>query len=410
VQVSDPREQLAVLEATPPTQARMSRPLVLLFAVATGVAVASLYYAQPLLGTIRQQLHLSGATAGLLVTVAQLGYACGLMLLLPLGDLLERRRLVAGLMAAAAVALLVMGSARSLPVLLAAAALVGLLSVVAQILVPFAAALAGPQERGRVVGTVMSGLLLGILLARTVAGYLAELGGWPTVYFVAAALMLAMAIALRLALPRQPGTTGLRYPALIGSVFTLVRTEPVLRLRMTYGALTFAEFSILWTSLTFLLTGAPYHYSEGTVGLFGLAGVAGAVIASMAGRLADRGHSNMATGVAAVTMLVVWVPLAFGQSNLALLLLGIVVLDLGIQLMHVTSQSEVYRLRPEARSRLNSAYMTAYFTGGATGSALASYAFAQWGWTGVCAVGAAFGAATTLVWLRTLATTAHATN
>jgi predicted MFS family arabinose efflux permease len=146
------------------------------------------------------------------------------------------------------------------------------------------------------------------------------------------------------------------------------------------------------------------------VGLFGLAGVAGAVIASMAGRLADRGHSNMATGVAAVTMLVVWVPLAFGQSNLALLLLGIVVLDLGIQLMHVTSQSEVYRLRPEARSRLNSAYMTAYFTGGATGSALASYAFAQWGWTGVCAVGAAFGAATTLVWLRTLATTAHATN
>lgn len=373
--------------------------VVLLLGVATGLAVASDYYIQPLLDLVAQALHTSSGSVGLVFTVGQLGYAAGLIFFLPLGDLLERRRLIVAMTLATAVGLGVMGLAGSLPVLMVAAVVVGVLSVVAQILVPFAATLAAPEARGKVVGTVMGGLLLGILLARTMAGYLAEVGGWPTVYRVAAVLMLIMAGLLAWKLPSSRPETGLSYPALLRSTLALMREEPVLRLRALYGALCFAMFSILWNSIALLLAGPPYHYGSGVIGLFGLIGAVGVVGANLAGRLADRGGAVRVTGIAVFGLLLVWLPTVFGQTSLAALIVGILVLDFASQSLHITNQSEIYRLHPEARSRLNSAYMTTYFLGGAAGSGLSTVAYSHFGWNGVCVLGAIFGIVLVVTWL-----------
>lgn len=386
------------METATTPRARLHRGIVLLMAVATGLSVANNYYAQPLLAEIRGDLHLSSGVAGVVVTAAQLGYAAGLVFLLPLGDLVRHRRLVVLLTALNAIGLAAMASATNAPALLGAAVAVGSLSVVAQILVPYAASLAGEEERGRVVGTVMSGLLLGILLARTAAGYLAQIGGWPTVYWVAAVLMLVLAAALRFGLPDMPQENDLGYPALLRSVLTLIRREPVLRLRMAYGAVSFAMFSVLWTSLTFLLAAPPYRYSAGTIGLFGLIGAAGAVGANVAGRIADRGGARWSTMAAMVLLFGSWPLLGLGAHSLAALIAGIIVLDLACQLVHITNQSQIYALSAAARSRLNSAYMTAYFGGGAAGSAMASVAYASHGWTGVCVLGGVLGAIGVALW------------
>jgi predicted MFS family arabinose efflux permease len=381
------------------TATRLPTALVVTLAAATGIAVANLYYAQPLLPAIASDLGLPGATAGLIVTLSQIGYAAGLVLVIPLGDLLERRRLVCVLGAAAALALALAGSAPTGAVLLPATVLVGLLAVQAQTLVPLAASLASDEERGRVVGSVMSGLLVGILLARTVAGYVAELGSWRLVYFVAAVAMLAQSAVLRRALPRSradAAETG--YGALLRSIPSIVRDQPVLRLRSLYGALGMGAFSVLWTSIAFLLAKAPYGYSSGTIGLFGLAGAGGALIAVVTGRLADRGHVALTTAASCALLAVSWIPVALGSGSLAWLLVGVVVLDMAVQGLHLSNQSEIYRLAPEARSRINSAYMTSYFVGGAVGSALSAAAWAAGGWHEVCVVGAAFGVATVVVW------------
>jgi predicted MFS family arabinose efflux permease len=389
--------------ARPPAPgARMDRALVMLLAAATGLAVASNYYVQPLLPVLQAHLRLHGSVAGLVVTAGQVGYAIGLIFVLPLGDLFERRRLIVVLSVGTALALVGFALSTSAAQVMTAAAFVGVLSVVAQLLVPFAASLAADDERGKVVGTVMGGLLLGILVARTVAGYLAELGGWPTVYWVAAGLMLASAVALRFRLPRFHSEAGLTYPRLIASTWTLVWHEPVLRLRMLYGAVSFGGFNVLWTSIAFLLAGAPYHYSTGTIGLFGLVGAAGALAANAAGRLADAGHVRFTTGTAAILLCVSWWPVALGRHSLLALVIGVVVLDLAVQGLHISNQSQIYQLRPEARARLTSAYMTAYFVGGAAGSALSTAAYVHSGWTAVCVVGAAFGALAIVLWAATL--------
>jgi len=373
--------------------------LVWVMAVATGVAVSNNYYAQPLLAVIAGDLHLSHGVAGLIVTVAQAGYAAGLIFILPLGDLVERRGLVALMSLGTAAALVWLGLSGSVGSLLFAALTVGAFTVLGQVLIPFAASLASDAERGRVVGTVMSGLLVGILLARTAAGYLAAAFGWREVYFIAAGLMVGIAALLRLSLPRYPAAGRQSYPALLRSVLALVREEPILRRRAVYGALSFGAFSVLWTSLAFLLAGPAYRYDTGTIGLFGLAGAAGALAASAAGRLADKGHVHATTGACALLLALSWFPLWLGGHSLAALLIGVVVLDIGAQGLHISNQSEIYRLRPEARSRLNSAYMTTYFAGGALGSTGSAFAFSAWGWKGVSAVGAAFGILAGVLWL-----------
>jgi len=376
--------------------------MVILLAVACGAAVANLYYAQPLLHTIAVGVGTSTSNAALLVTATQIGYAAGLVLLVPLGDLLDRRRLVSGLLVVTALGLAGAAAARGLGVLALALGVVGVTSVVAQVLVPFASALASEDERGRVVGQVMSGLLMGILLARTVSGLVASVAGWRVVFAVAAGLMLILSAALWRALPDVPPQGGLPYLRLLASVGSLIREEPVLRLRMVYGGLGMASFSILWTSLALLLSRPPFSYGAGVIGLFGLAGLAGTIAAQAAGRAADRGGARRATGFFLAAIALGWGLCALGRSQVVLLIVAIMMLDLGIQGQHILNQTIIYSLRPDSRSRLTTAYMTGNFLCGALGSAATYLAWRGGGWLAVCALGGGLSALAMLVWLGTL--------
>ncbi len=368
--------------------------------VATGVAVASNYYAQPLLHTIADAFGVPFGQIGMVVTAAQLSYAAGLILLVPLGDLFERRRLIVVMSLLSASGLVISACAPSLAWLLVGTAITGLFSVVAQILVPLAATLASPEKRGKVVGTIMSGLLMGILLARTVAGLLAGIGGWRTVYWVASVLMVVMALALWRGLPKVKSETHLNYPQLLGSVFSLFTHDKLLRTRALLGCFTFANFSILWTSMAFLLAAPPFNYSEGMIGLFGLAGAAGALGARPAGGLADKGKSHITTTASLVLLLLSWAAIWYGHVSVLALIVGILVLDLTVQGVHITNQTVIYRVKPEARNRLTAGYMTSYFIGGAAGSLISASAWQHAGWAGVCAVGAVMAILNLLVWWR----------
>lgn len=369
----------------------LPRSTVALLATATATAVAVAYYSQPLLEAIGTDLDIPDSVTPLIVTLTQVGFAASLFLILPLGDMLNRRRLIVGLSILSALALGLTALAPTGGWVLWLAPLVGAMAVVAQLLVALTASIAAPAQRGRAVGSVMSGLLIGILLARTAAGLIADLAGWRAVYVAAAASMLVVAVVLARRLPsEQPTGTTTNYFHLLGSVFGLVRQQPVLRIRMLFGAIAFAQFSILWTALTGLLSGEPYSYSESAIGLFGVIGAAGAVGARFAGKLADSGRAQVTTWGTAIVMLVSWAALAFGASHLIALVLGIVLLDFAIQGMHITNQSQIYALPGDARSRITSAYMTAYFAGGALGSAAVPIAANGWGWAGVCTVGAGF--------------------
>jgi predicted MFS family arabinose efflux permease len=384
-----------------PLGAGISRATVLLLATTCGAAAASLYYAQPLLHTIAGAFSVSEGTAGLLVTITQAGYVIGLALLVPVGDLLERRRLIAALLVLTAAGLGLAAAAPTFVLFAGALAVVGVSAVVAQIVVPMSSSLAGEHERGSVVGTVMSGLLIGILLARTISGIVAQLFGWRVVFAIAGVAMLLLAAILSRFLPKVPATERLRYPALLRSVLELVKSEPLLRQRMVLGATAFGCFSVLWTSLAFLLSGAPYHYGNAAIGLFGLAGLAGAIAAPVAGRLADRGHGRLAMSAAILVLLASWGLLAFGKGSVAALVVGIVALDLGAQAMHISNQSAVYTLHGQARSRLTTAYMVAYFLGGVVLSATTSALYASGGWYAVCVLGAATAAVGLVTWLVT---------
>ncbi|HCW0181694.1 TPA: MFS transporter [Citrobacter freundii] len=378
----------------------LSPSLILLMSIATGLAVASNYYAQPLLDTIARNFSLSASTAGFIVTAAQLGYAAGLLFLVPLGDMFERRMLIVSMTLLAAGGMLITASSQSLAMLILGTALTGLFSVVAQILVPLAATLATPDKRGKVVGTIMSGLLLGILLARTVAGLLANLGGWRTVFWVASVLMALMAIALWRGLPKMKSETHLNYSQLLGSVFSLFTHDKLLRTRAMLGCLTFANFSILWTSMAFLLAAPPFNYSEGTIGLFGLAGAAGALGARPAGGFADKGKSHLTTTAGLLLLLLSWWAIWLGHSSVPMLIIGILVLDLTVQGVHITNQTVIYRIHPDARNRLTAGYMTSYFIGGAAGSLISASAWQHAGWAGVCLAGMTVAILNLLVWWR----------
>lgn len=378
----------------------LSPALILLMSVATGLAVASNYYAQPLLDTIARAFNLSASSAGFIVTAAQLGYAAGLLFLVPLGDMFERRMLIVSMTLLAAGGMLITASSQSLTMMIIGTALTGLFSVVAQILVPLAATLASPEKRGKVVGTIMSGLLLGILLARTVAGLLASLGGWRTVYWVASVLMVVMALALWRGLPKVKQENHLNYPQLLASVFSLFTQDKLLRTRALLGCFTFANFSILWTSMAFLLAAPPFNYSEGVIGLFGLAGAAGALGARPAGGLADKGKSHLTTSAGLVLLLLSWAAIWYGHVSVLALIVGILVLNLTVQGVHITNQTVIYRVKPEARNRLTAGYMTSYFIGGAAGSLISASAWQHAGWSGVCAIGAIVATINLLVWWR----------
>ena len=382
----------------PPAQP-LPRQLVLLMAVCTGMSAASLYYAQPLLASIRHSLHMSTGTAGLVVSATQVGYITGLVFLVPVGDVVARRVLIPLLAVGLAGCLALVSLSPNATVLLVGSVVIGTLSVAAQVTVAFAASLATDENRGRIVGTVMSGLLLGILLARTAAGYLGQIGSWRTPFQVAAGLMAVLALVLWRALPHDPDRPQVRYVKVLGSVPALLREEPLILLRSVYGAMCFGCFNALWTPLAFLLSGSPYHYATSTIGLFGLLGVVGAGTATFAGRIADRGGAAAMTGVTAVLLLLSWIPIGLGRHSLAGLIVGVIVLDFAVQGLHITNQSIIYRLRPEARSRITSAYMSLYFVGGVLGSVTASALYSADGWAGSSIAGAAFAFVAVALWL-----------
>jgi len=374
-------------------------PLLLFMAIAAGVSVANLYYAQPLLHTLATDFQVSEGAAGIIVTMTQLGYALGLVLLVPLGDLFERRRLITRISFAAAVALVAAALSPRLFWFDVACLFVGVTAVVAQVLVPFAAHLARDADRGRVVGRVMSGLLMGILLARVASGLVSDVLGWRGVYWIAAGMMLLQSIVLGRVLPVELPQSRQSYAALLLSILHLMRDEPVLRRRIVYGMAVFASFSVLWTGLPFLLAPAPYSYSDTVIGLFGLLGVAGVMMASIAGHLHDLGHSKVATGGSLLLVILGFALMGLWPYHVAAIIVGIVLLDLGVQGTQILNQSAIYTLRPEARSRLTTAYMTCFFIGGALGSATAAASYAHLGWSGVALAGGSFGLIGFISWL-----------
>jgi predicted MFS family arabinose efflux permease len=368
-----------------------------LIAVATGAVVANLYYAQPLLHQVGHDFGQGSGPTSLIITCSQVGYAGGLLLVVPLGDLVARRTLVPRVFAVVALSLVGCALAPNLWLFGTASVAVGASSVAGQVMIPFAADLAPEERRGRVVARIMSGLLMGILLARTVSGLVAQLAGWRAVYWSSAALMVVFAVVLSRALPSEGPRPHSSYASLVGSSLALLKQEPVLRRRAWHGACAFAAFSALWTTLAFLASGAPYHYSSAVIGLFGLVGVGGILAANLAGRLADDDRSTLSTVVAGLLLTASFALLDAGRTSLAALVVGIVVLDIGTQGMQITNQAIIYALRPDARSRINSAYMVCYFVGGATGSVTAGLVYSASGWSGVCLLGAGFGLSTMLM-------------
>lgn len=370
----------------------------LLFAVGGGAAVGNLYWAQPLLDEIAADLHASSSLAGLLVTVTQVGYALGILLVVPLGDVLDRRRLVPGVLVASAVALLLASVAPSFGVLLGALGLVGLTTVAGQLLTPLAGDLADPAARGRVVGTVASGMLTGILVSRTVSGLVAQVAGWRAIYVVAAVAALVLAVLLRRSIPHLDRRDRVPYPRLIGSVFRAVAHHRSVQVTLVLGASAFAVFTMFWTALTFLLSAPPFGYSPAAIGLVGLAGLTGAVAAQRVGRLHDRGLSVPVTGAALALGLLSLVVAGLGARSIVVVLVAVVLLDVGVQAANVLNQTRLFAIDPAARSRLNTAFVTGNFIGGAVGSALASVLWGLGGWTAVTIGGAVlFGFALT-VW------------
>lgn len=380
----------------------LSPSIALLFSVTCGLAVANVYFAQPLLDSMAHSLGVATERIGIVVTMTQIGYALGLLLLVPLGDLVNRKRLVLTQIVLCAFALAAVGASSTWPVLLAAMVGVGLMAVLVQVLVAYSAVLAAPSQRGQAIGTVTSGIVLGILLARFIAGLIADLAGWRAVYFVSSGLMLALAAVLCKYVPDIPTrqTKG-GYAGLIRSLFALLLNEPVLQIRGLLALLIFAAFSVLWTALVLPLSAPPLSLPHTVIGLFGLAGVAGALAARRAGGWADRGLGSRVSGLALGLLTLSWLPIGFAQTSLLALVGGIVVLDFAVQAVHVTNQSLIFAARPDAQSRMVGVYMFFYSTGSALGATAATQTYARWGWPAVSLLGAAISATAWGLWFLT---------
>jgi predicted MFS family arabinose efflux permease len=362
----------------------MSAGMTFIMAAACGLIAANLYYSQPLAGPIAASIGLPAHATGLIVTLTQIGYGLGLLLIVPLGDLLENRRLIVTMIGAAAIALVAAGLSTAVLPFLAASLAIGLASTAVQMIVPFAANLAPDAHRGRVVGNVMSGLMVGIMMARPVSSFIARFSSWHLVFFVSAAVMVLLGFALATRLPKRVPQTKLSYFALIASMGRLYATQPVLRRRAFYQACQFAAFSLFWTVTPLVLTGPAFQLSQAGIALFALAGVAGAIASPIAGRLADQDLGRPATifGILSVAIAFLITHLAPEGSAIALALLtfAAILLDFGVTMTLVIGQRAIYGLGADLRSRLNGLFMATFFMGGAIGSAVGAWAFAEGGW------------------------------
>lgn len=354
-------------------------------AIASGATVANLYYNQPLLAVIAQDFDASTPEVSLIPTLTQIGYATGILLIVPLGDCTERRRLIVVMTVCTAIALALAAVSPSLPWLIAASFAIGMTAIAAQIIVPFAAQLAEPAARGKVVGMVMSGLFIGILSARTISGYLGALLPWQAVYWLGSGLMFVLAIVLLQTLPKSQPTLQLSYLRLMASLWPIAK-QPTLQMASIVGAMSFGAFSAFWTTLVFLLKQPPYQYGSDVAGLFGLVGIAGALVAPQVGKVADRRSSFFTMRLGLLTSAIAFTLFWIAGHHLGSLILGVILLDLGVQTTQISNQTSIYRLPIELHSRLNALYIMFYFVGGAIGSYLGAFGWANWEWSGVCAL------------------------
>lgn len=374
-----------------------------LFATAAGMSVANVYYAQPLLDAVAHDFSIPQAAVGGIVTATQLGCGLALLFVVPLGDLLERRRLMLAQALLLAAILAGVGMVASAPLLLAAMLLTGLLgTAMTQGLIAYAAGSAAEHERGRAVGATQGGVFIGLLLARVVAGGIADVAGWRGVYLCSAGAMLLLAALLWRRLPTlERSRANMSYPDLIASMMGLLRRHRMLQVRGVLALLMFAAFNVFWSALVLPLSAAPYAFSRTAIGAFGLVGAAGALAATHAGRQADRGCERQVTLGALLLLLLAWAPLALMPVSLWALVVGIVLLDLGGQAIHVTNQGMIFRTGSQAHSRLVAAYMLFYAVGSGLGALASTQAYARAGWTGVCLLGSGISLAALLFWAAT---------
>jgi predicted MFS family arabinose efflux permease len=375
-------------------------PVILwIMTIATGLVVANIYYNQPLLGDIANTFHISNGQAGQIAMYTQVGYATGLLFIVPLADMFKRKRLMLVDFAFIIAALLLAATAPNVTILGIASFLVGIASVIPQILVPMAAHLAKPEERGKKIGFVMSGLLIGILLSRTLSGFIGEHWGWRSMFYIAAGLMVVMALLIAFLIPEvEPDYKG-SYGNLMKSLLDIAKQEPQLRIAALRGALCFAGFSAFWTTLVFLLQGPPFNQGSAVAGAFGLVGAFGALAASLVGRLSDKADTNKLITYTLILVLLSFVVFYFSGSSLVGLVIGVILLDMGVQATHISNQAIIFSLNPAARNRINTVYMVTYFIGGSLGTFLAAKVWGSYHWAGVCVIGIALSVLVLLVHL-----------
>ncbi len=365
----------------------LSPQLLGILTVATVLTAGNVYYCQPLLGEIASSFHQSAAAVGSIPMLTQAGYVGGLILVTPLGDVLDKRKLVVLLLALAGLALLSAGLATSLPWFALSSLAIGITSVLVQILIPFVAVLSSPAERGKNLGVVVSGALIGILLSRTVSGLIGAHLGWRGIFLIGSALMMILAIFLALSLPSHKGSATIRYPQLLRSIWVLWRDLPGLQALSVTGALMYAALSAFWATLAFHLQSDPYRLGPEVAGSFGLVGALSALSANLTGRYVDRLGSRRVVQICTIAMMLAYVSFLLFTGHLAGLVAGVILLDLGAQAATVSNQAELYRFHPEAQTRLNTIYKILYFGGGACGSALGAVGWEYFGWAGVCGIG-----------------------
>jgi predicted MFS family arabinose efflux permease len=365
----------------------LTNTLIIVMSIACGLTVANLYYIQPLLADIAKTFHVNQLSIGYAAMLTQIGYAVGMIFILPLGDIKEKRNLIVIMLLFSIISLMSMFFSKNIYVLIISSFAVGFTSIIPQLIIPLAAQLANPQQRGQTIGKIMSGLLIGILLSRTVSGILGGYLGWRAVYLIAAIMMFSLMLILRKLIPLCKPVSDIKYTQLLKSLVHLIKTEPILREASINGALMFAAFSAFWTSLIFLLESSHYTMGAEAAGLLGLVGISGALAAPIVGKIADKKGSRFAIGICIIIVIISYVVFYLFGFKMWGLILGIVLLDLGVQSCNVSNQARVHALNEETRNRLNTIYMVSFFLGGALGSFLGSYSYSHFGWYGVCAFG-----------------------
>jgi predicted MFS family arabinose efflux permease len=361
----------------------LSKKNVLFMAMATGLIIANLYYCQPLIVLIADEFAIPHADAGTITYLTQAGYAIGLFFMVPLGDKLERKSQILYTTFASVIALIIAATAQSYLVLEIASLLIGITSIVPQLILPLAASMSAPEERGKVLGTIMSGLLIGILLSRTLSGFVGDLFGWRAMFWIASLLCLVLFFIIKKQFPTSKAVFNGSYGRLLGSLFTLIKEQPLLREATLINIFCFAQFGAFWTTMVLLLSADPFNFNSATVGLFGIVGASGALAAPLVGKLGDKGNSRIAIGYGCALIALSFIVFYFSISSVIGIVIGIVLLDVGLQGVHISNQTRVYSILPEARNRMNTVFMSFSFLGTAAGSAFGLFLWQFGGWHAV---------------------------